>query len=58
LAGSLSAAANWLELTMRRGLSDAADASGRMQADAEVAEDLGQLGWRWAGLDRWTDLLR
>jgi Ser/Thr protein kinase RdoA (MazF antagonist) len=58
LAGSLSAAANWLELTVRRGLSHAADASGRVQADTEVAEALGQLGWRWARLDRWTDLLR
>jgi aminoglycoside phosphotransferase (APT) family kinase protein len=57
LAGSLSAAANWLELTVRRGLSSAAHARGRLPADAEVTEALGQLGWRWARLDRWTELL-
>jgi Ser/Thr protein kinase RdoA (MazF antagonist) len=58
LAGSLSAVANWLELTVRRGLSSTAAAGGRGQADTEVADALGQLGWRWARLDRWTALLR
>jgi Ser/Thr protein kinase RdoA (MazF antagonist) len=57
LAGSLSAAANWLELKVRSGLSSAADARGSVRAGAEVAEALGQLGWRWTRLARWTELL-
>jgi Ser/Thr protein kinase RdoA (MazF antagonist) len=57
LAGSLSAVANWLELNVRRGLSQAADPELRWQAEAEVAGALVELRGRLAKLDRWTELL-
>ncbi len=57
LAGSLSAVANWLELNVRRSLSQAADQAVRWQADAEVASGLVELPRRLARLDRWTELL-
>jgi hypothetical protein len=41
LAASLSAMANWLELNVRCGLSSAADARGRVQAETEVVDALG-----------------
>jgi hypothetical protein len=56
LAGSLSAVANWLELNVGRSLSNAAYC-GRAQAEAQVAGALGELTWRLARLDRWTELL-
>jgi Ser/Thr protein kinase RdoA (MazF antagonist) len=57
LAGSLSAVANWLELNVRRSLSQAADQAVRWQAEAEVTSALIELPRRLAGLDRWTELL-
>jgi Ser/Thr protein kinase RdoA (MazF antagonist) len=57
LAGSLSAVANWLELNVRRSLSQAADPAWRRQAEAEVAGALVELPRRLARLDRWTKLL-
>jgi Ser/Thr protein kinase RdoA (MazF antagonist) len=58
LAGSLSAVANWLELNVRRSLSEATDPPLRSRAEAEVAAALGELGGRLARLDRWMALLR
>jgi Ser/Thr protein kinase RdoA (MazF antagonist) len=57
LAGALSAVANWLELNVRRSLSQAADQALRWQAEAEVAGALVELPRRLAKLDRWTELL-
>ena len=57
LAGSLSAVANWLELNVRRSLSQAADHALRRQAEAEVVGALVELPRRLAGLDWWTELL-
>jgi hypothetical protein len=57
LAGSLSAVANWLELNLRRSLSQATDQAVRWQAEAEVAGALVGLPRRLARLDRWTELL-
>jgi Ser/Thr protein kinase RdoA (MazF antagonist) len=57
LAGSLSAVANWLELNLRRSLSQATDQAVRWPADAEVAGALVELPRRLARLDRWTELL-
>jgi thiamine kinase-like enzyme len=57
LAGSLSAVANWLELNLRRSLSQAADQAVRWQAEAEVTGALIELPRRLARLDRWTELL-
>jgi thiamine kinase-like enzyme len=57
LAGSLSAVANWLELNLRRSLSQATDQAVRWQAEAEVAGALAELPRRLARLDRWTELL-
>lgn len=57
LAGSLSAVANWLELNVRRSLSEAANQPFRSQAEAEVAGALSELVGRLARLDRWTELL-
>jgi Ser/Thr protein kinase RdoA (MazF antagonist) len=57
LAGSLSAVANWLELNVRRSLSQAADQALRWQAEAELAGALVELRRRLARLDRWTELL-
>jgi hypothetical protein len=53
----LSAVANWLELNVRRSLSQAADQAVRWQAEAEVTSALIELPRRLAGLDRWTELL-
>jgi Ser/Thr protein kinase RdoA (MazF antagonist) len=52
LAGSLSAVANWLELNLRRSLSQAADQALRWQAEAEVTGALIELPRRLARLDR------
>jgi Ser/Thr protein kinase RdoA (MazF antagonist) len=57
LAGSLNAVANWLELNVRRSLSQAADQAVRRQAEAAVAGALIELPRRLARLDRWTELL-
>jgi len=57
LAGSLRAVANWLELNVRRSLSQAADHALRRQAEAEVVGALVELPRRLAGLDWWTELL-
>jgi thiamine kinase-like enzyme len=57
LAGSLSAVANWLELNVRRSLSQAANPVLRWQAEAEVTGALIELPRRLARLDRWTQLL-
>jgi hypothetical protein len=57
LAGSLSAVANWLELNLRRSLSQGADQAVCWQAEAEVARALVELPRRLARLDRWTELL-
>ena len=57
LAGSLSAVANWLELNLRRSLSQATDQALGWQAEAEVAGALVELPRRLARLDRWTELL-
>jgi thiamine kinase-like enzyme len=57
LAGSLSAVANWLELSVRRSLDLAADQALRWQAEAEVTRALMELPRRLARLDRWTELL-
>jgi Ser/Thr protein kinase RdoA (MazF antagonist) len=57
LAGSLSAVANWLELNVRRSLSQAANQAVRRQAEAEVTGALIELPRRLARLDRWTELL-
>jgi hypothetical protein len=57
LAGSLSAAANWLELNVRRSLDQAADRPFRLRAEAEVAGALAELSRRLVRLDRWTELL-
>jgi hypothetical protein len=57
LAGSLSAVANWLELNLRRSLSQAAGRGLRWQAEAEVAGALVELRRRLARLGRWTELL-
>jgi hypothetical protein len=53
----LSAVANWLELNVRRSLSQAADPELRRQAESEVAGALVELPRRLARLDRWTELL-
>jgi Ser/Thr protein kinase RdoA (MazF antagonist) len=58
LAGSLSAVANWLELNVRRSLSEATGPPPRSRAEAQVTAALGELAWRLAGLDRWMALLR
>jgi Ser/Thr protein kinase RdoA (MazF antagonist) len=57
LAGSLSAVANWLDLNVRRSLSEAANQPFRSQAEAEVAGALTELQRRLARLDRWMELL-
>jgi Ser/Thr protein kinase RdoA (MazF antagonist) len=57
LAGSLSAVANWLELNVRRSLSEPANQPFRSRAEAEVADALSELAWRLARLDRWMELL-
>jgi Ser/Thr protein kinase RdoA (MazF antagonist) len=57
LAASLSAVANWLELNLRRSLSQAANRAVRRQAEAEVTSALIELPRRLARLDRWTKLL-
>jgi len=57
LAGSLSAVANWLELNVRRSLSEAANQPFRWQAEAEVVGALTELPRRLARLDRWMELL-
>jgi Ser/Thr protein kinase RdoA (MazF antagonist) len=57
LAGSLSAVANWLELNVRRSLSEPARRPFRSQAEAAVADALSELAWRLARLDRWMELL-
>ena len=57
LAASLSAVANWLELNLRRSLSQAANQAVRRQAEAEVTSALIELPRRLARLDRWTKLL-
>jgi thiamine kinase-like enzyme len=57
LAGSLSAVANWLELNVRRSLSEATSQRFGSQAEAEVAGALTELPRRLARLDRWTELL-
>ena len=57
LAGSLSAVANWLELNVRRSLSEATNQPFRSQAEAEVDGALSELAWRLARLDRWMELL-
>jgi hypothetical protein len=46
LAGSLSAAANWLELNVRRSLDGAAGDRAVPRAEAEVANALNKLAWR------------
>jgi hypothetical protein len=57
LAGSLSAVANWLELNLRRSLSQGADQAVRWQAETAVTSALVELPRRLARLDRWTELL-
>jgi Ser/Thr protein kinase RdoA (MazF antagonist) len=57
LAGSLSAVANWLELNVRRSLSEAANQPFWSRAEAEVADALSELAGRLARLDRWMELL-
>jgi thiamine kinase-like enzyme len=57
LAGSLSAVASWLDLNVRRSLSQAAGQALRWQVEAEVADALVELPRRLARLDRWTKLL-
>jgi hypothetical protein len=57
LAGSLSAVASWLELNVRRSLSQAADQALRWQAEAELTGALVELARRLARVDRWIELL-
>ena len=53
----MSAVANWLELNLRRSLSQASDQAVRWQAEAAVAGALVELPRRLARVDRWTKLL-
>jgi hypothetical protein len=57
LAGSLSAVANWLELNVRRSLSEPPNQPFRSRAEAAVADALSELAGRLARLDRWMELL-
>jgi Ser/Thr protein kinase RdoA (MazF antagonist) len=57
LAGSLSAAANWLEQNVRRSLDGAAGDRAAQRAAAEIVNALDELAWRMTWRHRWMVLL-